>query len=187
METNTTSIPLGDTLYPPWPNVAPPVLLAELSPHPVYMADRIQTIDIIRGVALLGILMMNIPHFGMDYSGIDSVLRGKHNTSDFRTLQVIEAFFGGTMRALFSMLFGAGMILFTTNKKETPGGITVAEYYYRRLLWLVLFGVIDAYVFLWFGDILYAYGLCGMLLFVFRKLPPKWLLIIGMPALVWGI
>ena len=76
----------------------------------------------------------------------------------------MESFFSGTMRGLFSMLFGAGMILFTQNKKETPGGITVAEYYYRRLLWLVFFGLLNAYVLLWPGDILYFYGLCGMII-----------------------
>ena len=81
--------------------------------------------------------------------------------------------------AIFSMLFGAGMILFTMNKKDVPGGASVADYYYRRLLWLVLFGLINAFVFLWQGDILFFYGLCGMVLFAFRKSKPKWLLIIG--------
>src|SRR5678815_4930980 len=88
-------------------------------------------------------------------------------------------FFEGTMRGLFSMLFGVGMILFTQNKVELPGGPSVAEFYYRRLLWLVLFGVFNAFILLWFGDILYTYGLCGMVLFVFRKTSPKWLLVLG--------
>ena len=156
-------------------------------PRPVDTADRIQTVDIIRGVALLGILMMNIPGFGIDNSVFHDVMKGSRNTADFRTMAVIETLFSGTMRGLFSMLFGAGMILFTMNKKEIPGGITVAEYYYRRLLWLVLFGVFNAYVLLWWGDILFYYGLCGMLLYPFRKTPAKWLLLLGFVCVGIGI
>ncbi len=156
------------------------------SPRPVASAERIQTIDMIRGVALLGILMMNMPGFGINWTIYPTILYGPHNPADYKTLAVIETFFSGTMRGLFSMLFGAGMILFTMNKKESPGGITVAEYYYRRLLWLVFFGLINAYVLLWPGDILYFYGLCGMLLYPFRKTSPKWLLGIGLICILTG-
>src|SRR4030095_5123691 len=156
-------------------------------PHPVSTSERIKTIDVIRGVALLGILMMNIPGFGIHWSIFPATLKGPKNTADFYTLSTIEIFFSGTMRGLFSMLFGAGMILFMLNKKQAPGGVTVAEYYYRRLLWLVLFGVIHAYVFLWPGDILFFYGLCGMLLFPFRKLRPQWLILIGFLCIGIGI
>ena len=85
------------------------------------------------------------------------------------------------------MLFGAGMVLFMMNKKETPGQPSVAIYYYRRLLWLVFFGIINAYVILWQGDILFYYGLLGMLLFAFRKLAPKWLLVIALACISFGM
>ena len=150
-----------------------------ITARPVDTAERIKTIDIVRGVALLGILLMNIPGFGMDWSEFDVIRRGPHNTADFRTMQVIEVFFSGTMRGLFSMLFGAGMILFTMNKQDTPGGVTVGELYYRRLFILVMFGVFNAYVLLWWGDILYAYGIAGMILYPFRKTAAKWLLVLG--------
>lgn len=148
-------------------------------PQPVAAADRIKSIDTIRGVALLGILLMNIPGFGINWDYFYEVLSGPHNTKDYYTEAVVDVFFEGTMRGLFSMLFGAGMILFIQGKKELPDGPSIAEYYYRRLLWLVIFGVINAYVLLWGGDILYFYGLCGMLLYVFRKTNPKWLLVLG--------
>jgi uncharacterized protein len=148
-------------------------------PQPVAAADRIKSIDTIRGFALLGILLMNIPGFGINWDYFYEVLSGPHNTKDYYTEAVVDVFFEGTMRGLFSMLFGAGMILFIQGKKELPDGPTVAEYYYRRLMWLVIFGVINAYVLLWGGDILYFYGLCGMLLYVFRKTNPKWLLVLG--------
>lgn len=150
-----------------------------ITARPVDNAERIKTIDIVRGVALLGILLMNIPGFGLDWSELNTIRRGSHNTADFRTMQVIEVFFSGTMRGLFSMLFGAGMILFTMNKKDTPGGVTVGELYYRRLLLLVMFGVFNAYVLLWWGDILYAYGIAGMILYPFRKTAAKWLFVLG--------
>jgi uncharacterized protein len=156
-------------------------------PRPVSTAERVQTIDVVRGVALLGILMMNIPGFGIDGSAFNTILGGSHKNADFITFATIETFFSGTMRGLFSMLFGAGMILFTINKKEITGGTTVAEYYYRRLLWLVLFGVLNAFVLLWPGDILFYYGLCGMILFPFRKMRPKWLLLIGIFCIGIGI
>ncbi len=156
-------------------------------PRPVNTSERIQTIDFIRGFALLGILLMNIPGFGIDGSAFNKIISGSHKSADFITLGVITTFFDGTMRGLFSMLFGAGMILFTLNKKENTSGVTVAEYYYRRLLWLVLFGVFNAYILLWFGDILFYYGLCGMLLYPFRNTKPKWLLIIGITCIGIGL
>jgi len=131
--------------------------------------------------------MMNIPGFGIHWSIFNTIQRGSRDTADFYTLGAIQIFFNGTMRGLFSMLFGAGMVLFMRNKKQAPGGVTVAEYYYRRLLWLVLFGVINAYIFLWPGDILFYYGLCGMLLFPFRKLRPQWLILIGFLCIGIGI
>jgi uncharacterized protein len=157
-------------------------------PRPVEKADRIQTVDLIRGFALLGILLMNIPGFG----GVDGmmflkILNGPHTTKDYYTVMAIFTFFDGTMRGLFSMIFGAGMILFTLNKREVPGGPSVAEYYYRRLLWLFLFGLFNQYVLLWFGDILFFYGLMGMLLYAFRKSSPRLLWILGFVCIGIGV
>ncbi len=146
---------------------------------PVQQAERIKTVDMIRGFALLGILLMNIPGFGINWDFWHRVMTGPENTKDYYAFATIFTFFEGTMRGLFSMLFGAGMILFTLNKKDTATGPTVTEYYYRRLLWLVLFGVFNAFVLLWFGDILFYYGMCGMMLYVFRNTNPKWLLVLG--------
>jgi uncharacterized protein len=148
------------------------------TPSPVAKSDRIQTIDLVRGLALLGILMMNIPGFALLNSTYMSISKNQESL-DFYTFAVIGTAFEGTMRALFSMLFGAGMVLFMFNKKESENGPTVAEYYYRRLLWLTLFGVFNAYILLWRGDILFFYGFGGMLLFPFRKLKPSWLIILA--------
>jgi len=68
--------------------------------------------------------------------------------------------------------------LLTTLEKR-GGSLSPADIYYRRLIWLMLFGIIDAYVLLWTGDILYHYAICGLFLFPFRKMKPKYLLIFG--------
>ena len=77
------------------------------------------------------------------------------------------------MRALFGMVFGAGVLLFTQKKEQT--GRPVHGLFYRRMFWLVLFGVLHAHLILWFGDILFLYGLCGMLVYLFRNVKPVYL------------
>lgn len=77
------------------------------------------------------------------------------------------------------MLFGAGMLLFIGRLQKKTEGIMVAEYYFRRQLWLLLFGLFNAYILLWFWDILYDYAILGMLLFPFRRLSPKHLLLLA--------
>jgi uncharacterized protein len=97
---------------------------------------------------------------------------------------VINFFFDGTQRAIFSMLFGAGVILFITRLEKRVDGMSAAEYFMRRQLWLLVFGLFDAFVLLWNGDILFDYAVCGIILFAFRKLPPKKLLIAAIVSLL---
>jgi len=149
------------------------------APAPVSTAERIQAVDMVRGFALLGILLMNIIGFGINNGEFQGIIEGPHN-KDYYALATILIFPDGTMRGLFSMLFGVGMVLFTLNKTESPNGPSVAEFYYRRLLYLVLFGVFNAFILLWEGDILFFYGLTGMLLYPFRKSSPKLLLALGL-------
>jgi acetylornithine deacetylase/succinyl-diaminopimelate desuccinylase-like protein/uncharacterized membrane protein YeiB len=97
----------------------------------------------------------------------------------------IESFiFEGTMRGLFSILFGAGTLLLIDRLEKNNKGLLPADIYYRRLLWLLVFGLINAFVFLWPGDILYPYALTGLLIFPFRILSPKKLLIVAFVALL---
>ncbi|MDT3403159.1 DUF418 domain-containing protein [Mucilaginibacter terrae] len=140
--------------------------------QPVAQADRIQTIDILRGVALLGILMMNIPAFAMPEQ-FSEVFHQDWHSINFWTDAIIDVFFEGKMRALFSMLFGAGILLFVMRKKDA--GHSSTGLFYRRMGWLVLFGLIHAHVLLWEGDILYGYGMVGMLAFLFRNMKPRYL------------
>ncbi len=142
--------------------------------QPVALAERFRTIDAVRGMALLGILLMNIPYFGQA-PALESDPFRHPGTLDYYTHLVIQIGFEGKMRGLFSMLFGAGILIFTSRKEEA--GLSAGDLLQRRLLWMLLFGVIHEYVFLWVGDILFDYAVAGLALFVFRKLPPRKLLL----------
>jgi len=82
------------------------------------------------------------------------------------------------MRGIFSMVFGASVILLSSRAEERSGATSAADIYYRRNLWLLLFGLAHAFLLFW-GDILYPYALCALILFPFRKLPASKLIIIG--------
>ncbi len=145
---------------------------------PVSQQERITILDSLRGIAILGILLMNIPGFGLPEPlcyGDLSVL--KETGANFNAWYYIEMTVAGTQRALFSMLFGAGIILFIGRKEKNTEGLMPAEYFFRRQLWLLGFGLVNAFVLLWFWDILFQYAVAGMVMFVFRGLSARNLLI----------
>lgn len=143
---------------------------------PVSETSRLKVIDALRGVALLGILLMNIPGFSMPNYSFETFTNDPSNVN-FWVYAVISIFFEGKMRALFGMVFGAGVLLFIANK---GAGKSTHILFYRRMFWLVLFGLIHAHLILWIGDILYLYGVCGMILYLFRNVKPKYL-VMGIP------
>lgn len=133
-------------------------------------ADRIQSLDIMRGIVLFGILLMNINGMGLGMLAYnDPTISGNGSTWDLWTWIVTNLFFEGTMRALFSMLFGVGMFILLDRLEKSGAGIDAANVYFRRLTWLLVFGLIHAYLLLWVGDILFHYALMGFLVFTFRK------------------
>jgi uncharacterized protein len=144
---------------------------------PVSDRERLKLIDALRGVALLGILLMNIPGFAMpDY--FSESFKTDPKTVNFWLSAVISVGFEGKMRALFGMIFGAGVLLFVSKKEQA--GRSVTGHFYRRMFWLILFGLIHAHLILWIGDILYLYGFCGMLVYFCRKVKPIYL-VLGVP------
>ena len=144
----------------------------------VHSAQRIQVIDSLRGMAVLGILLMNIPFFALpEHTAMNLEIRQEYSGWNYYTWWIVEMFFHGSMRGLFSMLFGASMMLIT--RSEGAHGLQAADVYYRRLLWLFLFGLIHGFLLLWPGDILYAYAICGMFLFPFRLMRARWLLLMA--------
>src|SRR5262249_53762582 len=93
--------------------------------------------------------------------------------------------FEGKMRATFSMLFGAGIVLFATRAEARQAGPASTELYYRPLLWLLALGFLHS-TFLWTGVILYQYAVGGMLLYPLRKLSHRVLLGAGLLLLLIG-
>lgn len=145
---------------------------------PVAQSERIVTLDIIRGIAVLGILLMNIPMFSTPFPiAVDPFLLNEQGTINYYIWYAVVWIFDGTQRALFSILFGAGIILFVSRQEKKFNGLTPADYFFRRQLWLILFSLIDVYILLWNGDILLDYACFGMMLFVFRNLSPRALVV----------
>lgn len=145
---------------------------------PTSQQERIIILDSLRGFAILGILLMNIPGFGLPApSGWDPSVLNEYGTVNFKVWNFVELFPEGTQRALFSMLFGAGILLFISGKEKRVEGMLPADYFFRRQLWLMVFSLFDVFVLLWYGDILMDYACLGMIMFAFRKLSPKALLI----------
>ena len=163
-------------------------------PGPVATAERISAIDVLRGVAVLGILVINIDYFALphaDKSAAGTEWAGVFWPSELSARGLaawiaVRALFEGRMRAIFSMLFGASAVLLTTRLEGRGQDARVADIYYRRTLWLLLFGVLHAYL-LWEGDILYSYAVGGLVLFPFRKLPGRTLIALGAALLALSV
>jgi uncharacterized protein len=148
------------------------------SAAPVTAAERITSLDVLRGVALLGILPMNIQFFSMISAAyINPTAYGDLHGANFWVWFLCHLFADQKFMSIFSMLFGAGIFLMTgrIEAAQKPS----AAIHYRRMGWLILFGLLHGYL-LWSGDILFNYGLCGLLAFLFRKMPPRQLIGIGL-------
>lgn len=151
---------------------------------PVRGRDRIDVLDVLRGIAILGIFYMNIPFMGGTILAEfgDPRLQG-WMPIDKAVWSLVQIVAEGTQRGTLEMLFGAGMMILTAKAMQPDGPVAVADLYFRRTLWLLAFGLADVFLLLWPGDILHTYALAALFLFPFRKLDPKWLLAIG---LLWG-
>ena len=158
---------------------------------PIQRQQRFASMDVLRGIALLGILIANVSDFGLpgwDYlvplSTSKPVFTGPHAAANTAIWFARWLIMEGKMRALFSLLFGAGVILLTGRIEQRQGQGRAADIYLRRNMWLVLFGVLHGYL-LYHGDILYFYGLIA-LLFIYpcRNLQPRTLTIAGVCLLV---
>lgn len=141
--------------------------------QPVSAPERLWTLDVVRGAALLGILLMNIVLFGMPHDAYanPNAWGGRYGVNAW-IFGVQWIFFEGKMRALFSMMFGAGILLFLDRARARHDSIEVAELFTRRMLWLMLFGILHAWL-IWYGDIIYAYGLVGVFLLPARSGSPR--------------
>lgn len=145
------------------------------------MTERHLTMDAVRGFAVLGILLMNIVGMGLpSYAYISPAYYGGDTGANLAAWALAYVLVDGKMRALFTLLFGASLLLIADAAEgRTPGP---AGTHYRRMFWLLLFGLIHAWA-LWFGDILVSYAIAGSLAFLLRDQPPRRLIGIGLVIL----
>lgn len=145
--------------------------------HPVELRERIPSLDVIRGFAVLGILAVNAAYFAAPWqTAINPALAplavGANTLNAWLAMHV---FFEHKCITLFSMLFGVSIYLVGGERDEESGRGKVLL---RRLLWLLAFGLAHALL-IWDGDILVTYALAGLLVSLARSWPPIRLLITG--------
>jgi len=159
-------------------NIAPPNGKADSH-------SRILNVDLLRGIALLGILSMNIVSFAMPFPAY----RNPHAFMPDSALNHIlfaltHIFSDQKCMGLFSLLFGTSVMLFISKLQVTNRG--VKRYYFSRTLWLLVFGILHG-IFLWEGDILFYYALCGLFLFWFWRLIPSAQFLLGVGIFLLAI
>ncbi|MES2337555.1 MAG: DUF418 domain-containing protein [Pseudomonadota bacterium] len=161
-------------------------------------APRLAGLDILRGIAILGILFMNINAMGgATMMGWFDIWRYGHSAADEAAFFLRNVFADGTARCLLEMLFGVGMMILTTRAADGVGQAVdagrarrvlrwmfgpwaVMRGYYWRNFVLFLFGLVHVFIVLWMGDILHTYGIAAMIAFLFRRTGPKTMLAIGL-------
>lgn len=148
---------------------------------PTAGAQRIVAIDVLRGVVLLGILVMNIPFMGWPSSLAMTPLRFPDDTAMERGLWFLaEVFTNMKMMSIFSLLFGAGIVMVAD--RAAAAGRSPAGLHYKRMGWLAAFGFVHVF-FMWYGDILLTYAMVGALVFLLRRLPVRCLVVAGFGSL----
>jgi uncharacterized protein len=140
--------------------------------------DRLVSLDALRGLAVLGMLLINIQGFSM----ISTELIYPNTSPDLTGLNKAIWFFSYIFAdqkflIIFSCLFGASIILFTS-RIDRLGGQSL-RLHYRRSFWLLLIGLVHGYFF-WYGDILVPYALCSLFVVYMRKQTAPILLISGL-------
>ena len=144
---------------------------------PVAPSERIQAMDVLRGVALCGILIVNIQHFSMINQAVFNPSVYGDLTGPNRWAWILTHVFAMMkFMTIFSIMYGAGIALLT-GKLEAKG-LRSAPVHYRRTMILIVVGALHGYL-LWSGDILFWYGMCALLVYLFRRMSPKKLLIIA--------
>lgn len=150
-----------------------PGISADSSPT---FSQRIPSLDVLRGIGVLGILFISIWLFGGFSINQQNGLLLKSKGFDYRLFGTVDILFNGKMRALIAIVFGAGMLLFFA-KENQKNQARSGDLFIRRHLWLIFFGLINALVFLWSGDMLFHLGIMGILLFPFVRMTKRGLLI----------
>lgn len=138
----------------------------------VSTGGRIRSLDFLRGVAILGMLIPNIPWHAGD--SMSRVYEADFTSTAAWLNQYL--LFDQRFLPIFCMLFGAGVLLLTTSRPDNPA---LRRYFGVRMSLLLLIGIAHAYI-LWPGDILITYAFCAPFLFLGRNLRVPTLLVLGL-------
>lgn len=151
---------------------------------PARSQERIGTLDFVRGIAVMGILFANIAAFGQPFSAAfdPRAFMTPLGQWDRWGWLIQLVLIDGKLRGLFTLLFGAGLILFTDKASAKGAGIGLQV---RRLVWLLCFGAAH-FVLLWQGDILMSYAIAGLAVLPFLQWSGYRLLAAGMVSYVAG-
>ena len=181
---------MNEPAAPPPATGAPAPTANDPHPHPISEKQRFRSIDVVRGFALLGILVPNVIFFGWPSSagvgpGLMNTTLGENRWNTVGH-DLTAVFTLGKMMALFSMLFGAGVVVYARKfDREEDGRFhtrlsTGAGLWYRRTAWLLAIGVLHATC-LWYGDILVWYAMTGfVLVWWVRRWNPKLQIALGL-------
>jgi len=151
---------------------------------PVAESARITSLDLIRGLAVLGILLMNVVHFKfgrVPYLNLSA--GGSESWLDWLVGIAGEILVDQKFMGLFSLLFGAGILLFI-ERAEARGGRPVRLNLWRNAL---LLGIGILHSLLWEGDVLIVYAVSALFLIALRKLPGPWLIAVGTGVFVLSV
>jgi uncharacterized protein len=140
---------------------------------PTPLNQRIVLLDVLRGLALFGILIVNMQVFYQPVTMLIVGYTGAASTGDLLSVLFIKFFFEGKFYVLFSFLFGYGFWLFIS--KPAAEGHSTVPLFLRRVLILLCIGVLHI-VLLWAGDILVFYALFGFILLLFRRVSDRWIM-----------
>jgi uncharacterized protein len=156
---------------------------------PTPPSERIVALDALRGVALLGILLINVWAFAMPETTLfnptvyaDTTVYGDFTGANYWAWAFSHVFAQNKFITLFSALFGAGILLFIESKEEK--GQDAVRLHYRRTAILIAIGLMHAYL-LWYGDILVAYGVTALVVVAFRNLEARKLAGVGVVFLLF--
>jgi len=143
----------------------------------VASAPRLASLDLLRGIAILGILPMNILAFGLAMAAYQNPMAlGPLEGGERIAWLATHLLFDQRFMTIFATLFGAGIAILAA-RPARPGDSPTRRHY-RRMAWLLAFGMIHAYG-VWFGDILACYAAVAMLIWPLRNLASAWLLAIA--------
>ena len=138
---------------------------------------RYPTIDVIRGIAVLGILLINANYFStITIERYNPLSHGEFTGLNYWIWALEMVFVKQRFMTVFSILFGAGVFLMV--QSNINKGLNATQLHIKRMLWLVGIGAVHGYL-VWDGDILVSYAFCGLVMYVFKNLSIKWLYVVA--------